>query len=92
MAWVDYTPKHGSWLNQVEIWFGVLARRVLRRGEFRSVEELARRIREYIDYYDRHVAHPYAWTYTGQPLASGDQPQRKRRRYQRTRLMDIGSR
>jgi DDE superfamily endonuclease len=89
---VHYTPKHGSWLNQVEIWFGVLARRVLRRGEFRSVDELARRILEYIDYYDRHQAHPYAWTYTGRPLASGDRPKRKRRRYQRTRLMDIGSR
>jgi len=89
---VHYTPKHGSWLNQIEIWFGVLARRLLRRGEFRSAEELARRILEYIDYYNRHQAHPYAWTYTGQPLASGDKVKRKRRRYQRTRLMDIGSR
>jgi hypothetical protein len=86
---VHYTPKHGSWLNQVEIWFGVLARRLLRRGEFHSAEELARRIVEYIDYYNRHQAHPYAWTYTGQPLASGDQTRRKRRRYQRTRLMDM---
>jgi hypothetical protein len=49
-------------LNQIEIWFGVLARRVLRRGEFRSVDELAQRIRDYIDYYDQHQAHPYAWT------------------------------
>jgi transposase len=86
---VYYTPKHGRWLNQIEIWFGVLARRVLRRGEFRSVEELARRILEYIGHYNAHQAHPYAWTYTGKPLVSGDNTKRKRRRYQRTRLMDI---
>ena len=55
---IHYTPKHGSWLNQIEIWFGVLARRVLRRGEFRSVEELARRILEYIGHYNAHQAHP----------------------------------
>jgi len=86
---VHYTPKHGSWLNQVEIGFSVLARRLLRRGEFRSAEELARRILEYIAHYDKHQAHPYAWTYTGKPLVSGDEPRRKRRRYQRTRLMDF---
>jgi hypothetical protein len=86
---VHYTPKHGSWLNQIEIWFGVLARRVLRRGEFHSVEELTRRILEYIGHYNAHQAHPYAWTYTGKPLVSGEKTKRKRRRYQRTRLMDI---
>jgi hypothetical protein len=89
---VYYTPKHGSWLNQIEIWFGVLARRVLRRGEFRSVEELAQRILAYIAHYNQHQAHPYAWTYTGKPLASGDKPKRKRQRYQRTRLMDASPR
>jgi hypothetical protein len=89
---IHYTPKHGSWLNQVEIWFSVLARRVLRRGEFRSVKELAQQIQAYIAYYDAHQAHPYAWTYTGEPLVTGDRPKRRRCRYQRTRLMDIGSR
>jgi transposase len=89
---VYYTPKHGSWLNQIEIWFSVLTRRVLRRGEVRSVDELARKILAYIAYYDKHQAHPYAWTYTGKPLASGDRLRQKRKRYQRTRLMDIGSR
>ena len=86
---VYYTPKHGSWLNQIEIWFGVLARRVLRRGEFHSVEELAQRLVEYITHYNRHQAHPYEWTYAGKPLASGDKAKRRRRRFQRTRLMDI---
>src|SRR5205807_76859 len=88
---VYFTPKHGSWLNQIEIWFGVLTRRVLRRGEFRSAEELAQRIVEYMAHYNRHQAHPYAWTYTGKPLASGDKAKPKRRRFQRTRLMDIMS-
>lgn len=90
---VHYTPKHGSWLNQVEIWFGVLSRRLLRRGEFRSVQELAERMLAFIDYYDRHDAHPYEWTYTGKPLVSGDvRKKRKRTRYTRKRLVDMRSR
>ena len=85
---VHYTPKHGSWLNQVEIWFGVLSRRLLRRGEFASVEELAARVREFIEHYDRHHAHPYEWTYTGKPLVSGDSKgKRKRARYRRKQLL-----
>ena len=85
---VHYTPKHGSWLNQIEIWFGVLSRRVLRRGDFSSVEELAERIRAFIEHYDRHHAHPYEWTYTGKPLASGDAKKKRRRlRYRRMQLL-----
>ena len=84
---VHYTPKHGSWLNQVEIWFGVLSRRLLRRGEFRSVQHLAAQILAFIEYYDRHDAHPYEWTYTGKPLVSGARRQKlKRTRYTRKRL------
>jgi hypothetical protein len=84
---VHYTPKQGSWLNQVESWFGVLSRRLLRRGEFRSVEELAARIREFIAYYDLHDAHPDEWTYTGKPLVSGDgRSKRKRLRHRRKQL------
>jgi len=67
---LHFTPKHGSWLNQIEIWFGVLQRRVIRRGNFRSKADLARKILEYIVYYDTHLAHPYCWTYTGKPLAA----------------------
>ena len=67
---VHFTPKHGSWLNQIEIWFGVLQRRVIRRGNFRSRADLTRRIVEYLAYYNEHLAHPYRWTYTGQPLAA----------------------
>lgn len=65
---LHFTPKHGSWLNQIEIWFGVLQRRVIRRGNFRSKADLARNILDYIVYYNTHLAHPYRWTYTGQPL------------------------
>ena len=63
-----YVPKHTSWLNQVEIWFSVLARRVLRRGNFRSVVDLREKILAYIAYYNRTRAKPYKWTYTGRPL------------------------
>lgn len=63
-----YVPKHTSWLNQVEIWFSVLARRVLRRGNFRSVADLRDKILAYIAYYNRTRAKPYKWTFTGRPL------------------------
>jgi hypothetical protein len=69
---VHFTPKHGSWLNQVEMWFSVLARRVIRRGNFTSKADLTRKIVAYIDYHNARKAHPYAWTYTGKPLVSGD--------------------
>jgi DDE superfamily endonuclease len=67
---IHYTPKHGSWLNQIEIWFGVLEKRVIRRGNFVSKADLTRRILAYIAYYNENLAHPYRWTYTGQPLAA----------------------
>lgn len=63
-----YVPKHTSWLNQVEIWFSVLARRVLRRGSFRSTADLRDRILTFIDYFNRTMAKPYKWTYAGRPL------------------------
>jgi transposase len=67
---IHYTPKHGSWLNQIEIWFGVLQRRLLRRGEFSSKADLTRQLYAYLEYYNVHWARPYRWTYTGQPLAA----------------------
>lgn len=65
-----YTPKHSSWLNQVEIWFGILVRRLLKRGSFRSVDELRERILAFIDYFNRTMAKPFKWTYTGRPLVA----------------------
>ncbi len=61
-------PKHTSWLNQVEIGFSVLARRVLRRGNFRSVTDQREKILADIAYDNRTRAKPYKWTYTGRPL------------------------
>jgi transposase len=66
-----YTPKHSSWLNQIEIWFGILVRRVLKRGSFSSIEALRRRILDFIDYFNKTLAKPFRWTYTGRPLQAG---------------------
>jgi hypothetical protein len=63
-----FTPKHGSWLNQVEWWFSVLARRFLKRGDCCSPQDFATRLDDYLEVYNTHQAHPYRWTYTGQPL------------------------
>lgn len=65
-----YTPKHCSWLNQVEIWFSILSRRALRRASFASLDELATRLREFIVYFNRILAKPFRWTYKGRPLAA----------------------
>jgi len=65
-----YTPKHCSWLNQVEIWFSILARKLLRRGTFTSAEDLRQRLLAFIEYFNRTMAGPCKWTYTGRPLAT----------------------
>lgn len=63
-----YTPKHASWLNQVEIWLGILVRKVLRRGSFLSVEDLQARVLAFIAYFNQSMAKPFKWTYQGKPL------------------------
>lgn len=63
-----FTPLHGSWLNQVELFFSVLARQWLRRGDFASVQEFAKRLQQWLEDYNERKAHPYRWTYTGEPL------------------------
>jgi transposase len=63
-----YVPKHTSWLNQIEIWFSILVRRVIKRGNFRSVADLREKILAFIDYYNRTLAKPFKWTFTGRPL------------------------
>ena len=65
-----YIPKHSSWLNQIEIWFSVVVRRVLKRGNFPSREFLRQRLLDFIDYFNRTMAKPYRWTYTGKPLTT----------------------
>src|SRR5216684_4323720 len=74
-----FTPKHGSWLNQVELWFSVLARRFLKRGDFTSAQDFETRLGDYLEVYNTHHAHPYRWTYTGQPLVRATPFSRTRR-------------
>ncbi len=62
-----YTPKHSSWLNQIELWFSILARRVLKRGDFASLDALRERILAFVAYFNQ-TAHPFRWTYRGHPL------------------------
>lgn len=64
-----YTPKHASWMNQVEIWFSILTRKLLKRGNFTSVEELIAKVLAFIEYYNRTMAKPFKWTYKGKALA-----------------------
>jgi transposase len=65
-----YTPSHASWLNQVELFFSILARRLLKRGEFASVEDLVGKVMAFIVDYNR-TATPFRWTYDGRPLKAG---------------------
>ncbi len=65
-----YLPKHTSWLNQIEIVFGIVARRVLRHGNFQSTEDLKQRLLDFINYFNRTFAKPFRWTYTGRPLTA----------------------
>jgi transposase len=65
-----YTPKHTSWMNQVEIWLSILVRKLLKRGSFRSVAELKEKVMEFIDYYNRTMAKPFKWTYQGKVLVA----------------------
>ena len=63
-----YTPQHTSWLNQIEMWCSLLVRRLLKRGNFTSVEDLRERILAFIDYFNKTMVKPFKWTYTGRPL------------------------
>ena len=64
-----FTPKHASWLNQVEIFFSILARRLLRRGAFASEHDLAQQMLAFVETYNQ-TARPFKWTYTGKVLAA----------------------
>lgn len=63
-----YTPKHTSWMNQIEIWLSILTRKLLKRGSFTSVADLKRQILAFIEYYNRTMARPFKWTYQGKAL------------------------
>ncbi len=63
-----YTPKHASWLNQIEIWFSILVRRLLKRSSFSSTHDLKQHILDFIDYFNNALAKPFKWTFAGKPL------------------------
>lgn len=65
-----YTPKHASWMNQIEIWFSILVRKVLKRGNFTSIDDLKRKVLAFIEYYNRTMAKPFKWTYKGRALSA----------------------
>jgi hypothetical protein len=80
-----FTPVHGSWLNQVELFFSVLSRKLLRRDDFASAEGFAERLAAWMAYHNRELAHPYRWTYAGTPLVRDtpfDRTLRQRKRGQ----------
>lgn len=65
-----FTPKHCSWLNQVEIWFGILSRKLLARGSFKSQDDLQEKMERFIKYFNDNLAKPFKWTYKGKALAA----------------------
>jgi transposase len=65
-----YTPKHSSWLNQVEIWVSILVRRRLKWASLPSVTALRQRLFAFIEYFNNTMAKPFKWTYMGRPLAA----------------------
>lgn len=73
-----FVPKHTSWLNQVEIWFSVLSRRAIRRGSFRSTDDLRDHILRFIEYYNDTMAKPYKWTYSGRVLNVANEKKKRR--------------
>ena len=64
-----FTPKHCSWLNQIEIWFSILMRKVIRRGDFSSKEDLKKKMTDFMCYFNETMANPFRWTYQAKPLA-----------------------
>ena len=64
------TPEHASWMNQIEIWLSILVRKVIKRGNFTSIQELKRKVLALIEYYNRTMAKPFKWTYQAKALAA----------------------
>lgn len=65
-----YTPKHASWMNQVEIWFSILVRKLLKRGNFTSIKDLKNKALAFIEYFNQTMAKPFKWTYQGKALTA----------------------
>jgi transposase len=64
-----YTPKHASWMNQIEMWFSILVRKLLKRASVTSVEDLQAKVLAFIEYFNKTMAKPFKWTYGRKPLS-----------------------
>jgi transposase len=86
-----YIPKHSSWLNQIEMVFGIIGRRVMRHGSFTSQEDLREKLMAFIDYFNQTFAKPFNWTYNGRPTAStsSQRPRTWREKTQLTKTKQI---
>ena len=80
-----FTPVHGSWLNQAELFFSVISRKLLKRDDFASREQFVQRVGRWMEYHNRELAHPYRWTYAGVPLARETPFERTRAQQKRGR-------
>jgi hypothetical protein len=80
-----FTPVHGSWLNQAELFLSVFSRKLLARDDFASAEEFVQRVGRWVGYHNEELAHPYRWTYAGVPLARETPFERTRRQQKRGR-------
>jgi putative transposase len=67
---IHFTPTYASWLNQIEIWFNIFTKDVVKGGVWKSKKELVQQILFYIKKYNEQRAHPFKWTYTGKVLAA----------------------
>ena len=65
-----YTPIHASWMNQVEIWFSILVRKLLRRASFASINDLKAKVLAFVEYFNQTMAKPFKWTYRGRALTA----------------------
>jgi transposase len=65
-----YTPKHASWMNPIELWFSILVRKLLKRGNFTSVADLKAKVLALVASFNRTMAKPFRWTYQGKALAA----------------------
>ena len=82
-------PKHRSWLNQMEIVFGVIMRKVIRRGSFASAADLQDKLVRFIAYFNEVFAKPFRWTFTGRPLQTGEPKKTGKRRQRFQRINDL---
>ena len=69
-----FLPKHSSWLNQIEVLFGIVMRKAMRRGNFTSVADLEDKLRRFLKYFHDTMAHPFEWADTGKPTTPHRRP------------------